>query len=591
MSKLPSIIVLILIFLYIIPLSSSAEEANKANNTSNLTEGMNNSTDNNTNNTDDRNFFDFNPFKDFDFGNLMWLDDTNATIEMSKNELIYLVFYSPWCGHCHDFFPEYINASKYAEEKKLNVKFAKIDVSQSHNISERLGIHGIPTVFLIHKNKTFLYDGERTKDGLLKFLDRKLNDDIYKIETLSQIKNYIEASRLVLLSTLKNKEQMLYQSFANYSKASMDIQFISCQTDECIKEYNQDIILFKKFDEKINKYSTDMGKIEDAKMDSVKKFVGIYGIEAGAPLNVTEINMIFEHRASMLFYFRNSSKPEQKQFDSAIKELGKEFRSRKIYTVVSDIQGDPLQQNVGSSFIIVPGDLPALLFYYMKEGEDKPEQSANLYSLRPASKEQLNKDFIRNYIDDIIKEKIKPDLFSEAPMDNYIIDKLKYVIGRNFDKDVIEEKNNVILTFIDGTVYNPDSERVLSIMRNLTQRYPTEESKIVFAYIDAARNQPRNVDLSKERPPLVLLYANAMSEKKVIKMNHENFTIITEEEVEDFLVEKANLKKKPKDVTQEKVQPPKKEDKKEEKKDEKKEEKKEEKKDEKKKDVKRETDL
>ena len=561
MSKFPSFFILMLFLFYIIPLSISVEETN--NSTNNTTDNLNN-----TNATQDQDFF-FNPYKNVDFGNVIWLDDTNATSEIKKYDLLYIMFYSPWCHPCRVFFPEYVAASRYAEENNLKVKFAKIDVSKSHNISLQYDIQGFPSIFLLIKDKRYFFEGERNRNGLFSFMERKLNDDVYKIEKLSQIKKYTDnnATDLVLLSTLKNTDSVLYKSFLNYSKTIMYIDFISCSTDECIKEYKEDIILFKKYDEKINKYSVDMGSIDKAEIDSVKKFIGIYGVEAGGPLNGIQINMMFEHKRKMLFYFRNSSIKEQTEFDSVMKELGLESRSeKKLYTAIADIQGNPLQEKIAQTFIIVAGDLPSFLFYDIEGPES---EKVSIYSIRKATKDQLKKDYIKNYINDISKGKIKNDLFSEAPLDNYIINGLKYVIGRTFDKDVIEEKNNVFLTLIDGSSYSPGTERVLDIMRNLTKRYPTEENKIIFAYSDAGKNQPRDIDISKESPPLVLLYTNAMSEKKVIKMNHQNYTLITEEEVEDFLVEKIKLVKKPKVETEAKV-----EEKKEEKKEDKKEDKK-----------------
>lgn len=63
--------------------------------------------------------------------------------------------------------------------------------------------------------------------------------------------------------------------------------------------------------------------------------------------------------------------------------------------------------------------------------------------------------------------------------------------------------------------------------------------------MDAAKNQPRNIDLAQEIPPLVFLYTNAMDEKKMIKMN-TNFTLVTEGEFEDFLFEKLKWGERPK---------------------------------------------
>ena len=533
MSKLPSFLLFIIIILNIISTYNSNEDINNTNKT--LNETLNNTF------KSDEDEFNYNPFENFDFGNIIWLDDTNATSEIKKHDLLFIVFYSPWCQHCHLFFPEFVKTSKYAEEKNLTVKFAKIDASVSHNISEEYEITVIPSVFLIYKGKKYLFEGERTKENLLKFMNRKINDDIYKVETLEQLREYTNSSRLVLLCTLRHEITILYRSFLNFSKSAEHIDFVLCLTDECLREYRQDIILFKNFDEKINKYTEEMGFIAEAQLNSVEEFAGTYGVETGAILNDTQINMMFKYKRKMLFYFRNSSLEEQTKYDKMIKELGKEFRKKKIYTVVSDIEGDNLHANVANTFGIVKQDLPTLLFYDLRRNESD-QDLASLYSIRAITKDKLNKEYISEFIDKIKNKTIRQDLFSQAPLDKYYKDGLKIVIGRTFDKDVIDEKNNVLLTLIDEYYINPESENVLNIMKNLSKKY-NEEKKVIFAYMDAGRNQPRDIQLEKN-PPMVLLYANAMDEKKIFHLNHTNFTEITEGEVEDFLDEKLNWGKR-----------------------------------------------
>ena len=121
-------------------------------------------------------------------------------------------------------------------------------------------------------------------------------------------------------------------------------------------------------------------------------------------LNNTQINMMLEFKRKMLFYFRNSSNDSQIIYDKLIKELGKELRDKKIYTVISDVKGDLLQENIASTFLVLKQDLPTLLLYL-----ESP------YSLRPIKEEQLNKEFIKEYIDRILDGKILKDLYSEPP--------------------------------------------------------------------------------------------------------------------------------------------------------------------------------
>ena len=61
-----------------------------------------NDTLNGTNFTQDdlNNTFEQDPFKNFDFGNLIFLDDSNATETINKYDLIYVLFYGSWCRPC-----------------------------------------------------------------------------------------------------------------------------------------------------------------------------------------------------------------------------------------------------------------------------------------------------------------------------------------------------------------------------------------------------------------------------------------------------------------------------------------------------------
>ena len=538
MFKIKFFLLLFSILFYIIPVSISIESSN------NLTENISQSI-NNTNNSSEQEETEskdeyVDPFKDTDFGNLIHITEENMKEELKKYETLYILFYAPWCHYCHYFIPIFVNASKYAEEKNMSVKFARLDVSSIEHVPEGFKIERYPTVYLQIKEEKYLYKGEHTQEAILRYLNRKLNDDVYEVKTLEEIDEFVKNSSLVLLSTLRHEEVILHQSFLNFSKTALNIEFIKCFTEECVKKYRLDIVLFKKFDEKINFYTLEVGYIANANMDSVKEFVATYSIEAGGILNDTQIEMMFDYRRKMLFYFRNSEDKEQTKYDKLIQELGKDFRKKNVYTVISDIKGNPVAERMEQSFIIVPEDLPMLLVYSINPNSTDDNIMAYIYSIRGAKEEQLTKEYINEYIDKINDGKIRYDLFSEPPLKDYNRDGLKYVIGRTFDKDVIDEKNNVLLNVMEENMYCPECLTIMDIMKNLTKKYTVEDKKIVFAYIDVRKNQPRDINLENEVPPLVLLYTNNMPEKKVIKLTHTNWTLINEEYVENFLAENLN---------------------------------------------------
>ena len=485
---------------------------------------------------------DDDPFKGIDFSNVINLHISNITSEMEKHAVMYLIFYSYFCDHCKNYLSEFAAASKYfaKPEKNLTVTFAKIDLSYSPDLTDVWNIKSYPTVFLVNKteNKTekILYKGQKSKAGLIKFIYRRMNDNIFEIENLKQIEKFTNTS-VVILSTLRYFKTMLFFSFKNYSETNMQADFVMCLSDECLRKYGHNIIIYKPFDEKINNYLKEVGPVSEARPDSVQEFFATYGIEAGAPLTDNELNLMFENNRKMLFYARKSSDKEQVKYDSLMKELGLEFRSKKIYTSVLDIEGEEVYESVADIFGLAPIELPSLLYYDLKEDENK-QTNAVLYSIRNIKKEQLTKEFIKDYIKKVDDGKIKEDLFSEPPLESYNVSGLRYVIGRNYDKDVIENKNNVLIAFVERG--NPVSERLADMMVELAKKYPVKEKKIVFAFMDITRNQPRDIDLKKEGIPLVVLFANALKDKQVYKLTHQSIDKITIEEIEGFLYQSLN---------------------------------------------------
>ena len=467
------------------------------------------------------------PFKDYNFTNVLSYDDTNYTL-LEKNEINFILFYSQYCYHCHKFLPTFIEAANYCKEQKLTVVFSRIDANLNEKASEAYQIRSYPTVYLVLKGKKHKYEGYRTKDALINFMNKKLNDEIFKINKLEEINEYQKITPILLLSTIKDKSSQIFKYFYDYAKNSYEYNFLSCLSEECLKKYGEDIILYKNFDEKEVSYVKSYGKLSDAKNSSIPYFISIFAMECGSMLTVDSLDALIRYNKTGFFYVRNSSDEENVKYDKLFKELGKELRKDNTYAFVCDT-GEIYQSNIQDAFSIHEGDLPAV-FYYQQNTPD-PAAKNKLYSLRHLDMKKVSIESLMKFVIDIKKGKLKRDLYSMPVSDCKMINGMRRVVGKTFDQYVTDEKRNVFLGVVESDDYRDEDRIFLEILGNLTQKY----KDLSFTYININTNEPRDLVIKEGEVPVGFLYTNAMKKKEIIRFEPKNFSEVYEEEVLSFL--------------------------------------------------------
>lgn len=87
---------------------------------------------------------------------------------IQSNELWYVEFYAPWCGHCKNLAPEWKKAAK-ALKGIVNVGAIDMDASDAQSVGAPYGIRGFPTIKVFGKNKNTPadYSGGRTASAIV----------------------------------------------------------------------------------------------------------------------------------------------------------------------------------------------------------------------------------------------------------------------------------------------------------------------------------------------------------------------------------------------------------------------------------------
>lgn len=100
-------------------------------------------------------------------------NDSDEELESFASENIKLVlYYAPWCPHCTSFMSEWNTLGSSRNVNGKTVLIEKVNCDENPKVAETENIEGYPTVKLHKNGESINYDGERSANALVLFLEK-----------------------------------------------------------------------------------------------------------------------------------------------------------------------------------------------------------------------------------------------------------------------------------------------------------------------------------------------------------------------------------------------------------------------------------
>jgi len=93
---------------------------------------------------------------------------TTDTFSQTSGGTWLVEFYAPWCGHCKRLVPTW---EELATTVKGKFHVAKVDCTVEKDVATANGIRGFPTIKLFHNGKVSDYNGARTVESFIEFVE------------------------------------------------------------------------------------------------------------------------------------------------------------------------------------------------------------------------------------------------------------------------------------------------------------------------------------------------------------------------------------------------------------------------------------
>jgi len=98
-------------------------------------------------------------------------DVSTSTQNTSQNNKKVLgVYYTNWCGYSRHFLSDLENGLQKELENHVTVKLFDCEKDENKELCNKLGVRGYPAIILHTENDNIMYNGDRSSDDLIKFV-------------------------------------------------------------------------------------------------------------------------------------------------------------------------------------------------------------------------------------------------------------------------------------------------------------------------------------------------------------------------------------------------------------------------------------
>jgi len=397
------------------------------------------------------------------------LTDDNFESTIQNNPYVMVKFFAPWCGHCKEFAPEYEEAAKKAKELGKPYILADLDATIHKEAAKKEHIEGFPTIKLYINGKAIDYNGERTKDEVLTFLDKKTGPASIKLETKEDITKIKDGKNLrCILGTERNDMQTIYEDTA---RAEDDYMFYHTTPEllgEVFPEAKEDnIVLLKDFDEKVVIYNE---KLDSTKL---KEFLDTNSIPLAGDIDLKLVKLVFTpHGRTGVFLFVNPDTDNAEILKREFKNTAIALRGPDNAFGVVDLKTE-WGGRVAEFFGIEESALPVLEVIKMK---------ADIVRYRLP--EKITEANIKKFLEDCNAEKVER-FFKSEPEPKENSGPVRKVVGKTFKREVMDNDDDIIMLFYAPWCghcqkFDPIYEELAKTLAN--------NKKLKFMKIDAAAN-------------------------------------------------------------------------------------------------------
>jgi len=436
--------------------------------------------------------------------NVLVLTEANFQTAIEENEFILVEFYAPWCGHCKSLAPEYAKAAGKLAEKESAVKLAKVDATQESELAGKYDVKGYPTLKFFKNGKPTEYNGGRTADTIINWLEKKTGPPAVTVADVDAAKKFLELDdekKVAVIGFFKDLESDAAKAYLQTASEMDDTKFAIASEAAVLAEYeiteDAAIVLHKTFDEMKNVYEGEFVA------EAITKFVAGNSMPSVVEFNHESAQKIFsgDIKSHLLLFVSYKSDEYSAQKEMASK-IAKDYKGQLLFVTVDTDEDD--HKRILEFFGIKEEELPGMRLIKLEE---------DMAKFRPETND-LDEASIRAFVDGFLDGSLKQHLLSEDVPEDWDKAPVKVLVGKNFEEVAMDANKHVLVEF-----YAPwcgHCKQLAPTWDKLGEKFADNED-IVVAKMDSTANELESVKV--QGFPTIKLFKKG--DNKIVDYNGE----------------------------------------------------------------------
>jgi protein disulfide-isomerase A1 len=362
-----------------------------------------------------------------DFGDVVQLTDANFKEFIQENPLTLVKFYAPWCGHCKQMKPAYIEAASLLLKEKIPI--AELDCIAQAETCKVYNVQGFPSLKIFRNGTESEYKGQRSAESIVSTMKKQLLPAITPLPNVEKAEAFLSAHKVAVVGFFdasNKKEQDGFKTIAEQVFRD-DFTFASSNDVKVLKHYGVKapaVVLFKDFDEKKSVYSGDYSK------KSLSDFVMTYSMRIMGEITPENYEMYAKRGLPIGFFFYGSEEHKTK-YGPILEKFAKKYRK-----TVSFVYLDASAHGGHADNLALKQTWPAFGI------QDEAKRTKYPFDQSLELNEANFGEWITSYADGTLAPAIKSE---EIPESND--GPVKVLVGKQFNDIVLDKSKDVFIKF------------------------------------------------------------------------------------------------------------------------------------------------